>query len=283
VGSPGSRVRRDALGLAVAVALAMSPVARAGGNPGAMRGTTAAMRGAPRDPEAAARDALARQLADQAAVTERAIAQVTDKLAAAQLVRASRLFAAYRLIHTAPARGEAMAVARARAAARLLVDRDRHERDALAGELAMLRAARERIAGELTQLPSVAVPTTLARPAAGTIARRFGTLEHERSRATLARRGIDLEVEDRSPVTAPAAGTVRYAGPIRGLDHGVILDHGSFVTVVAKLRDVALAVGAPVASGDRLGRAARHRVYLEVRVKLGPGGLPIDPEPLLDQ
>ena len=25
-----------------------------------------------------------------------------------------------------------------------------------------------------------------------------------------------------------------------------------------------------------------HRIYLEVRVKLGPGGLPIDPEPLLE-
>jgi septal ring factor EnvC (AmiA/AmiB activator) len=111
--------------------------------------------------------------------------------------------------------------------------------------------------------------------------RHFGTLEHERSKAMLSRRGLDLEVEDHSPVVAPAAGTVRYAGPIRGLDHGVILDHGGYVTVIAKLAELALPVGAPIAAGDRIGRAARHRVYLEVRVKLGPGGLPIDPEPLL--
>ena len=82
-------------------------------------------------------------------------------------------------------------------------------------------------------------------------------------------------------MTAPADGIVRYAGPIRGLDHGVILDHGDYLTVVAKLADPALPVGAHVARGDRLGRAARHRVYLELRAKAGPGGLPIDPEPYL--
>jgi len=74
---------------------------------------------------------------------------------------------------------------------------------------------------------------------------------------------------------------VRYAGPIRGLDHGVILDHGDYVTVLGKLGDLALPVGMHLARGTRIGRAARHRVYFEVRVKLGPGGLPIDPEPLL--
>jgi septal ring factor EnvC (AmiA/AmiB activator) len=73
---------------------------------------------------------------------------------------------------------------------------------------------------------------------------------------------------------------VRYAGPIRGLDHGVILDHGDYLTVVAKLGDLVLPIGTHVGRGDRLGRAAHHRVYLEVRVKVGPGGLPIDPEPL---
>ncbi|HEX3482959.1 MAG TPA: M23 family metallopeptidase, partial [Kofleriaceae bacterium] len=144
-----------------------------------------------------------------------------------------------------------------------------------------LRGARDRVAGELARLPAVALPGELARPAPGTIARHFGTLAHERSKATLARRGIDLEVDDHSPVTAPAAGTVRYAGPIRGLDQGVILDCGDFVAVIGKLGEVAAPVGAPIAAGDRLGRAARHRVYLEIRVKLGPGGLPIDPEPLL--
>jgi len=174
-----------------------------------------------------------------------------------------------------------MATARARAAARLLVDRDGDERAVFADEVARLHAARDRIAGEARALPALALPGELVRPARGKIARSFGTLEHERSKATLSRRGIDLEVDDHCPVIAPAAGTVRYAGPIRGLDHGVILDHGAYLTVIAKLGEVALPIGAPIAAGDRLGRAARHRVYFEVRLKLGPGGLPIDPEPLL--
>ena len=174
-----------------------------------------------------------------------------------------------------------MASARVRAAARLLVDRDGGERAAFADEVARLRAARDRVAGEALQLSALALPAELVRPARGKIARSFGTLEHERSKATLSRRGIDIEVEDASPVVAPATGTVRYAGAIRGLDQGIIIDCGTYVAVVAKLGDVTLPVGAPITAGDRIGRAARHRVYLEVRVKLGPGGLPIDPEPLL--
>jgi septal ring factor EnvC (AmiA/AmiB activator) len=98
----------------------------------------------------------------------------------------------------------------------------------------------------------------------------------------LSRRGIDIEVEIGDPVASPAAGTLRYAGPIRGLNRGVIIDHGGYYTVIARLGEITPPVGAPIAAGDRLGRAARHRVYFEVRVKLGPGGLPIDPEPLLE-
>jgi septal ring factor EnvC (AmiA/AmiB activator) len=230
-------------------------------------------------------EALARQLADEAAAIERAMSAVADKLSAAQVTRTHRLRAAYRLIHAAPG-DDAMAAARLRAAARLLLDRDGSERALLGEEVARLRAAQDRIAGEAAQLPSIGVPGQpgqLGWPARGTIARRFGTLPHDRSKAILSRRGIDIEVDDGSPVVAPVAGTVRYAGPIRGLDQGVIIDHGTYVTVVAKLREIALPVGEPIASGDRIGRAARHRVYLEVRIKLGPGGLPIDPEPLLGE
>jgi septal ring factor EnvC (AmiA/AmiB activator) len=174
-----------------------------------------------------------------------------------------------------------MTAARLRAAARLLLDRDGSERAELSDEMTRLRAAGARIAGEAARLPSIAPPTELGWPARGTIARHFGTLPHDRSRATLSRRGIDIEVDEGSTVVAPAAGTVRYAGPIRGLDQGVILDAGSYVLVLAKLAEVSLPVGAPIARADRIGRAARHRVYLEVRIKLGPGGLPIDPEPLI--
>jgi murein DD-endopeptidase MepM/ murein hydrolase activator NlpD len=275
--------------VALALALAASPSATGANAPSAIHGArvervaqeSSSEEGAPPlDPVTALHALLARQLEGEADAIDRARAAVADKLAAADHTRTQRLRAAYRLLAAVPG-DDPVGVARGRAAARLLLGRDAGERGLLVEEDAQLAAAGARIAAERAQLPSIGLPGELARPATGAIARTFGTLAHERSKATLARRGIDLEVDDHSPVVAPASGTVRYAGPIRGLDQGVILDHGGYLTVIAKLGEVALPVGAPIAAGDRLGRAARHRVYLEVRVKLGPGGLPIDPGPLL--
>ena len=231
------------------------------------------------------RGRLAIQLADELEVITKTLETVTAKLTEADGVRVKRLRSAYRVLR-APLRSTAsgddrMAAARRRAGARLLVDRDAHERGLLADEAHRLRSAHERTVVAAGKLPTITLPTSLAAPARGTIARRFGVLEHERSKATLSRRGIDLEVEARAPVSAPADGTVRYAGPIRGLDDGVIIEHGDYVTVIAKLGDVAIPVGTVVKRGDRIGHAARHRVYLEVRVRIGAGGIPIDPEPLL--
>ena len=236
---------------------------------------------APADP----RQALADQLAAAAETIERTLATVGDKLSAADAVRLRRLRAAVRILH-APLGDDAtaddrMASARRRSAARLLLDRDAGERGLLASEAARLRGAQTVTAAATTKLPTVALPAGLDWPAKGKIGRHFGAFEHERSHATLSRRGIDVEVDDHAAAVAPESGVVRYAGPIRGLDHGVIVDCGDYYTVVAKLGDLAIPVGTRVARGDRLGRAARHRVYLEVRVKIGPGGLPIDPEPLL--
>jgi septal ring factor EnvC (AmiA/AmiB activator) len=229
---------------------------------------------------------LAAQLAAEAGSIDKALGMVTDKLSGADAARVHRLRAAYRIIQPlatadlTPA--DRMADARRRAAARLLLDRDTAERGLLADEAAQLRTAAAIVATAASQVPTVALPpTTLAWPAHGAIARHFGTIEHERSHTTLTRRGVDLEVEDHALAGAPADGTVRYAGPIRGLDNGVIVDHGTYFTVVGKLGELVVHVGATVHRGDPLGRAAKHRVYLEVRVKLGPGGLPLDPETLV--
>ena len=230
--------------------------------------------------------AVTAQLAAELEVITRTLDTVTAKLVQADVVRSKRLRSAYRAVR-APLRSTAtaedrLASARRRAGARLLADRDRHERELLAAEAALLATARERTISATARVPTVGAPPALVRPARGKIARRYGTLGHERSKATLSRRGIDLEVETRAAVSAPANGTIRYAGPIRGLDDGVIIDHGDYFTVVAKLADLAVPIGAPVRAGDRLGRAARSRVYLELRVRIGPGGVPIDPEPLLE-
>lgn len=232
------------------------------------------------------REVLAAQLADQAGVIETTRSTIAEKIGALDRVRLARMRSAYRVLR-APvpshaSEGDRMSAARRRAGARMLVERDREERGLLAEELAMLANANERTVTATRALPKVTLPEGLAWPATGTIARQFGTIAHARSKTTLARRGIDIEVEAKTPAKASAEGTVRYAGPIRGLDLGVIIDHGDYMTVVAKLGDLSVPTGAKVGVGDELGRSARHRIYLEVRVKIGAGGLPIDPEPLLD-
>ena len=232
------------------------------------------------DPHAA----LTQQLAAESETIAKTVATVGDKLHVAETTRAHRLHAAIRILHaplpeTATA-DERMAAARRHAAARLLLERDADERGLLADELAHLRTGETTVAAATTKLATIALPANLEPPAVGKVARKFGDYIHDRSKATLSRHGIDLEVEDRAPAVASADGIVRYAGPIRGLDHGVIVDHGDYLSIVAKLGDLTLPVGTHVARGDRLGRAAHHRVYFELRAKVGPGGLPIDPEPL---
>lgn len=234
---------------------------------------------------------LADQLVAELQTLEKTLATVDEKVSAAEAARLRRIRAAYRILRTpitvdANATDEAaaadrMASARRRAAARLLLERDGAERQLLADEAAQLRTAETTLRAANDQIPTLAAPPSLLPPAKGTIARRFGTLVHDRSKAKLARRGIDFDVPALTAAVTPADGIVRYAGPMRGLDHGVIVDHGDYFSVVAKLAEVAIPVGTKVTRGDRLGRAARQRVYLELRAKVGPGGLPIDPEPLL--
>lgn len=242
-------------------------------------------------PEAATarhpREALAAQIAAELETLAKTVATVDTKLTDAEATRLKRVRAAYRILRAPIAAGDdasdsdRMAAARRRAAARLLLERDRAERQLLANEVAQLRASETTLRSASTQVPTVTLPESLEPPAQGRIVRRFGTIVHDRSKALLARRGIDFEVTALAPAYAPADGTVRYAGPMRGLEHGVILDHGDYMTVVAKLAAVAIPAGTKILGGDRIGRAARARVYLEVRAKVGPGGLPIDPEPLL--
>lgn len=245
----------------------------------------------PRDP----RIALAEQLAAELQTLAKTVTTVAEKVDAAQAARLRRIRAAYRILRAplsarddtseaSRAAGDAdrIASARRRAAARLLLERDRAERELLADEVTQLRAAETTLrAANDSQLPVVSFPVALLSPAKGTIARRFGTIVHERSKTKLARRGIDFEVATAAAAVAPADGVVLYAGVVRGLEHGVVLDHGDFVTIIAKLGDAAIPIGTKVTRGDRIGRAARQRVYFEVRAKVGPGGLPIDPEPLL--
>jgi septal ring factor EnvC (AmiA/AmiB activator) len=231
-----------------------------------------------------ARAAIAATLAAEADTIARTLTTVAAKRDAAEAQRVARLRAAARVLTPVAADASAelrLAAARRRAAARHLLAHDAAERSLLGEELDHLKDAAQRTIAATAAARDVALPTHLAWPAHGSIARHVGVLVHERSRATLARRGLDLDVELRAPVRAAADGVVRYAGPIRGLDAGVIVGHGGYLTVTAKLGALEVKVGEHVHEGDRLGHAAKHRVYFEVRALVGDGGLPIDPEPLL--
>ncbi|MBK9033879.1 MAG: M23 family metallopeptidase [Myxococcales bacterium] len=229
---------------------------------------------------------LDEQLDAQAASVARAREQVLAKQHERQRARVQRVRLAYKLLRDASAPltiapGERMAVARGRATARLLLARDRAEVTLLAREVDSLTSAALRIDADRARATAPPADLRLRRPVAGAIARRFGTLVHDDSRAVLARRGLDFEVARDAEVVAPADGIVRYAGPIRGLDRGAVLDHGGVWTVVGKLGELAVATGDHVEAGQRLGTPHKTRVYFEVRVPVGPGGLPVDPEPYL--
>ena len=229
--------------------------------------------------DATIRTQLAAQLDAELAVITRTRAEVDAKLADATAQRRRRVRAAYELLREP---GEKMATARRRAAARWLLVRDRNEQQLLADESASLAAAHARLVADRSFVALAPLPVaSLDKPTDRfTIARHFGPYEHDRSRATLTRRGLDLDTPS-TDVHPVAAGTVLYAGPIRGLDDGVVLDHGGWLSVTAKLAPVTLRRGDKVERGAVLGQPARRRIYLELRVAVGPGGIPIDPEPFL--
>lgn len=234
------------------------------------------------------RDDLRTQLDAEWSVATRTHDTVQGKLDARTAERAQRARAAYRLLRDPSASpwvdpAVRMASLRRRAAARHLLAIDRAEVSLLADEIVRVDAGAARLAAERALIETIAIPAPgLAWPAKGDVTRHFGTFVHADSGATLSRRGLDLDVRAHAEAHAVADGVVRYAGPIRGLDAGVVVDHGAFWSVTAKLGELGVTAGDHVVRGQRLGDADTHRLYLELRVPIGPGGLPIDPEPLLE-
>ena len=234
----------------------------------------------------AMRDEVTSSFEQQLAVVERTRATVLGKLAEAKTARAARVRTAYRVLREQATVGSDVAQwldgARKRAAARLLLDRDRSEVLLLANESQQLALAQIRIAADSVRAATAPLPSKLRWPVdSGEVVRGFGPFIHERSKATLSRHGVDIDVEQAAAVHAMADGTIRYLGEMRGLDRGIIIDHGDYLTVIGKLApqgdDATLVVGSKVTRGQIIGHAARERVYFEVRVAVGPGGTPITP------
>jgi septal ring factor EnvC (AmiA/AmiB activator) len=75
------------------------------------------------------------------------------------------------------------------------------------------------------------------------------------SKSGVRARGTTFATARGAPVTAPAAGVVRFSGPFRDYDGIVIIDHGSgWLSLLVNLSSP-LAVGDRVAAGDPVGRA----------------------------
>jgi len=175
---------------------------------------------------------------------------------------------------------------RRRAAARRILARDLNEIQILREELAAVLEAEVRVDDARAHAaPGTSVARgSLVRPVRGPIVSRFGRYRGRRSHTELTQRGIKLACARGEIVRAPHAGTITYAGPLRGLDRVVVIARGDGVrTVVGGLADAedGPRQGAMVAAGEPLGTAARRRIYVEVRLNLGAGGLPVDPAPLL--
>ncbi len=90
----------------------------------------------------------------------------------------------------------------------------------------------------------------LPLPARGTLLRRAG----EADPAGVRRPGLTLATRPQALVTAPAAGTIRYVGPLLDYGNVMVLEPGEdYLVVLAGLGTVYGGVGDVVAAGDALG------------------------------
>ncbi len=113
-------------------------------------------------------------------------------------------------------------------------------------------------------------------PVAGAIKVRYG--QNDGLGATS--RGITILTRQGATVTAPAAGTVRFAGPFRGYRQILILEHpGGYLSLIAGMTRIDAAVGVSVGAGEPVGVMddrpdAKPELYYELR----RSGQPVDPE-----
>jgi septal ring factor EnvC (AmiA/AmiB activator) len=134
---------------------------------------------------------------------------------------------------------------------------------------------------------------TLPPPAQGRVIAAFGA-QDPRYELKKRQRGIVLRVAPKAAVAAVAAGRAVHAGPFRGYQALVVLDHGEgLFTVYGHLEGLRVQRGDWVPAGAEVGSATyqpvdeAYDVYFEVRHNgkpddplqwLQPGRLPVDPQ-----
>ena len=105
-------------------------------------------------------------------------------------------------------------------------------------------------------------------PAAAPVIEGLGSIDDSGVRA----RGITLATTRGMTVAAPAAGTVRFAGPFRDYDGVVVIDHGGgWLSLIVNIASP-LHPGDKVALGDGIGRAIGR-----LQVELSQNGRRISP------
>lgn len=165
-----------------------------------------------------------------------------------------------------------------RGAARRLILRDLEERHALRAEFASVDHDLERLDEAARRADARPLHDhILVRPTRGDVVASFGPYKDERTHVRLQRRGIEMAAGS-GEVVAAGAGTVSFAGPLRGLGLVVVVDHGQgLLTITTGLGAVRVGRGDRVAAGEPVGRAAGPRIGFEAR----HGGRVVDPYPLL--
>ena len=99
--------------------------------------------------------------------------------------------------------------------------------------------------------PLFRAPFVYRLPASAPLTQGLGEVDRSGVRS----RGITLDTARGALLEAPGAGTVRFAGPVRGFDGVLILDHGGgWMTMLVNLSPQ-VSRGRRVGAGDPIGRA----------------------------
>jgi len=112
----------------------------------------------------------------------------------------------------------------------------------------------------------------LPMPVEGTIVQGFGKSVHEKFGTVTYHKGIEIESEFNSPVSAVLPGGVEFSGWLRGLGNVIILHHGQgLYTLSAHLFKFSKEVGDSVEAGEVIGfvgdtgNREKPSLYFEVR------------------
>ncbi len=113
-------------------------------------------------------------------------------------------------------------------------------------------------------------------PVTGSVTKGLG----EVSAVGVRSRGLTIATRPGAQVIAPAGGRVIFAGPYRGYDKIVIIDHGSsWTSLVTNLAALDARVGDSLSEGQPIGRAGNDRP--NITIELRQGATPVDIIPII--